>query len=335
MAKRLTKDIFLEKVKLANEHMFQNCDYTNTIYKNISTQVLVICKFHGEFKVWPGDHMRGMTGCKKCISEKRKQTNIEKYGVDNYFKRVDLVQEAMLSKHGVKNPGLMSNHLDKIISTNLEKHGTKWSAISPLANAKRIQTNISRYGVSHPTKNKDIVAKILNTKVRTGGFSQSNSSKSATSFIKQYISFKQYSKDQCAFDSKDDNLYEWGMYYKGKWRLFDLVVFKSGHRGDLNYIIEILEYHGPFHYTQEDSESFGDRKAYPWKSNKTTVKESVLNDNIKEELALKLTKNFNVIWEKDLDPNAVIAENVNKLKARYPGGEFDVYHSENRQAGDL
>ena len=37
----------------------------------------------------------------------------------------------------------------------------------------------------------------------------------------------------------------------------------------------------------------------------------------------------------NLDPNEVIAENVNKLKARYPGGEFDVYHSENRQAGDL
>jgi hypothetical protein len=36
-----------------------------------------------------------------------------------------------------------------------------------------------------------------------------------------------------------------------------------------------------------------------------------------------------------LDPNEVIAENVNKLKARYPGGEFDVYHSENRHAGDL
>ena len=37
----------------------------------------------------------------------------------------------------------------------------------------------------------------------------------------------------------------------------------------------------------------------------------------------------------DLDPNEVIAENVNKLKARYPGGEFDVYYSENREEGDL
>ena len=36
-----------------------------------------------------------------------------------------------------------------------------------------------------------------------------------------------------------------------------------------------------------------------------------------------------------LDPNDVMAENVEKLKARYPGGEFDVYYSENRKEGDL
>ena len=36
-----------------------------------------------------------------------------------------------------------------------------------------------------------------------------------------------------------------------------------------------------------------------------------------------------------LDPNEVVAENVAKLQARYPGGEFDVYHSENRKPGDL
>jgi hypothetical protein len=36
-----------------------------------------------------------------------------------------------------------------------------------------------------------------------------------------------------------------------------------------------------------------------------------------------------------LEPNDVIAENVRKLEARYPGGQFDVHYSENRQAGDL
>jgi len=37
----------------------------------------------------------------------------------------------------------------------------------------------------------------------------------------------------------------------------------------------------------------------------------------------------------NLDPNDVIAENVSKLESRYPGGKFDVFHSECRQAGDL
>ena len=31
----------------------------------------------------------------------------------------------------------------------------------------------------------------------------------------------------------------------------------------------------------------------------------------------------------------IIEMNVEKLKARYPGGEFDVYKSENRKVGDL
>ena len=36
-----------------------------------------------------------------------------------------------------------------------------------------------------------------------------------------------------------------------------------------------------------------------------------------------------------LDPNEVIAENVSKLEARYPGGKFDAHYSENRKEGDL
>lgn len=36
-----------------------------------------------------------------------------------------------------------------------------------------------------------------------------------------------------------------------------------------------------------------------------------------------------------LDPNEVIAENVKKLEARYPGGSFAPFYSENRKEGDL
>ena len=44
-----------------------------------------------------------------------------------------------------------------------------------------------------------------------------------------------------------------------------------------------------------------------------------------DQACMALNTNFNEILEM----------NVDKLKARYPGGEFDVYKSENRKEGDL
>ena len=37
----------------------------------------------------------------------------------------------------------------------------------------------------------------------------------------------------------------------------------------------------------------------------------------------------------NVDPNEVVAENVRKLEARYPGGQFDPHYSEHRAADDL
>ncbi len=37
----------------------------------------------------------------------------------------------------------------------------------------------------------------------------------------------------------------------------------------------------------------------------------------------------------DVDPNIIIQINIDKLKARYPGGDFDAHYSENRVDGDI
>ena len=37
----------------------------------------------------------------------------------------------------------------------------------------------------------------------------------------------------------------------------------------------------------------------------------------------------------DVSPEEVIEMNVDKLKSRYPGGEFDPHYSENRKQGDV
>lgn len=57
--------------------------------------------------------------------------------------------------------------------------------------------------------------------------------------------------------------------------------------------------------------------------------------HMKRELGDVIWYWINACRALDLDPNEVIAENVKKLEARYPGGSFDAYYSENRKANDL
>lgn len=57
--------------------------------------------------------------------------------------------------------------------------------------------------------------------------------------------------------------------------------------------------------------------------------------HMKRELGDVLWYWINACRALNLDPNDVIAENIKKLESRYPGGQFDPYHSENRKDGDL
>ena len=57
--------------------------------------------------------------------------------------------------------------------------------------------------------------------------------------------------------------------------------------------------------------------------------------HMKRELGDVIWYWINACRALNLDPNEVIDENIRKLESRYPGGSFDAYHSENRQAGDI
>ena len=63
------------------------------------------------------------------------------------------------------------------------------------------------------------------------------------------------------------------------------------------------------------------------------------NDANREHLIVELG---DVMWyvaqacmALDVSFDDVVERNVEKLKARYPGGEFDVHYSENRREGDI
>ena len=57
--------------------------------------------------------------------------------------------------------------------------------------------------------------------------------------------------------------------------------------------------------------------------------------HLKRELGDVMWYWINACRALNLDPNAVIAENIKKLESRYPGGKFDAYQSENRKEGDI
>ena len=63
------------------------------------------------------------------------------------------------------------------------------------------------------------------------------------------------------------------------------------------------------------------------------------NDGNREHLIIELG---DIMWyvmqacmALDISIDSVVERNVEKLKSRYPGGEFDVHYSENRREGDL
>lgn len=72
---------------------------------------------------------------------------------------------------------------------------------------------------------------------------------------------------------------------------------------------------------------------------KITFQGKPLNDenvyHLKRELGDVMWYWINACRALNLDPYEVIAENVKKLEARYPGGSFDVFYSENRKQNDL
>tara|TARA_R110002050_G_scaffold5905_4_gene25389 strand:+ start:1399 stop:1809 length:411 start_codon:yes stop_codon:yes gene_type:complete len=57
--------------------------------------------------------------------------------------------------------------------------------------------------------------------------------------------------------------------------------------------------------------------------------------HLKRELGDTLWYIMQCLLALDTDIEEIVDMNIEKLKARYPGGEFDPYYSENRVEGDL
>ena len=295
----ITTEKIIQRFKDFREDKGQFYNYSEVEYINSLTKIKIICPLHGEFYQYPLDHIKNYTGCTQCSSVKRKKTCIEKYGYGSPLQSEEIKQKIKatnLEKYGVENPSQSPEIHQKKIETSLKNYGCEYPLQSEIIKKKSKQTNFNKYGVSSAMKLPEIAQKSVKTRIENNTFCKTNHSIECRDFIRTYIKEKNYKLNQCAFSDKENNLYEWGHYYSGRWILYDLVIFEEGFRGNKDKIIEILEYHGPFHYKENAVKERGDEKATPWMKSKMTIKESYEIDKLKEKFAKYLTMNYNVIW---------------------------------------
>jgi len=105
-------ELFIEKSKLIHEDKY---DYSKVYYKNSKTEVIIICKIHGEFEQSPNNHLKS-NGCNKCaniLNANKRKTPIEdfikkckeKYGDKYDYSKVDYINNdtkiiIICKKHG-------------------------------------------------------------------------------------------------------------------------------------------------------------------------------------------------------------------------------------------
>ena len=120
--------------------------------------------------------------CKTCqnkisqlnpkTKEKKRKTNLLKYGVENPFQSSDKkqkIKEKLLIRYGVDNPQKSKSIKEKTENTCLEKYGYKFPGQIPEVKEKQKKTLIEKYGVDNYTKTEEYKIKYKNTCLKKYG----------------------------------------------------------------------------------------------------------------------------------------------------------------------
>lgn len=164
----ITKEQFLEKC----EKLFPEYNFSNIDWKSYTTPIIVTCREHGDFEILPSKLYQQRGRCKKCrakiMSEKSsanansrlkkaRQTNLEKYGVENPFQADDVkqkIKKIQIDRYG--GIGLASKEIsEKVAKTKEEKYGD-----STFTNREKCkQTVKERYRVDNVYASKEVLEK--------------------------------------------------------------------------------------------------------------------------------------------------------------------------------
>jgi hypothetical protein len=142
--------------------------------KKATKKIKIKCDFCGDlfertkFEILRGRKIIQKDSCsnKKCVSEKRQQSNIIKYGFPNPSQNKNIrkkQEETLYKKYGVKTPAKSEIIKSKMAQTNLIKYGNKCSLHSEENKIKTKNTWKKKYGFEHPFASPIVRKKIYQT----------------------------------------------------------------------------------------------------------------------------------------------------------------------------
>jgi len=163
MPKQITTGEF---VRRAREVHLDYYDYSLVDYQGMTTIVHIICPKHGTFIQKPREHIAGC-GCLKCGSitarvkisqNKNRATRISSSKRSASTEQKSIIQdkkkETLLSRYGVDNPAKIEDFADKLkIAHSREVIAGK--TVKDVAREKAKKTMVDRYGVDNIFKDKE------------------------------------------------------------------------------------------------------------------------------------------------------------------------------------
>ncbi|MGI0075789.1 MAG: DUF7487 domain-containing protein [Nitrosopumilaceae archaeon] len=192
MVGRTGQEEFIQRARKIHNGCY---DYSLVEYKNTITKVKIICIIHGVFEQSPYGQLQGY-GCLRCatekkqqtwakkspsqleiIEEKRKQTNLERYGVENlltYQPTKEKIKQTNLERYGVEYPIQSKKIQKKQKQTNLKRYGVENVLQLEAIQEKIKQTNLERYGVENVLQLEAIQEKIKQTNLERYGVEYPN-----------------------------------------------------------------------------------------------------------------------------------------------------------------
>jgi len=146
--------------------------------------------------------------CKECADklgkEKRKKTNLEKYGFESPFGNSEIKEKSKktcLDKYGVENPLQNKEIKEKSKNTCLKKYGTEFAFQNENVKEKIKHSNLIIYGVENPSQNSEIKERMKKTNMNKYGREFACQNENVKEKIKQ-SNLEKYGVE-CTFESSE------------------------------------------------------------------------------------------------------------------------------------